>query len=153
LIVAITYGGYRIAVLLADTLTQIFPGLLGRATWYVFLAFLGYFVLRWAIGRFTHQSSTSGPRDNEELEPEEGEEEVERESEEAAEGFAELIHRHRAIVLSIATCLFMLVPLPPPGGEIQVLAGSTADQAPISLGSPRLTSKEAMVAHRVRPLI
>ena len=44
LIVAITYGGYRIAVMLADALTQIFPGLLGRATWYVFLAFLGYFV-------------------------------------------------------------------------------------------------------------
>ena len=133
LIVAITYGGYRIAVLLADALTQIFPGLLGRATWYVFLAFLGYFVLRWAIGRFTHQSSTSGWR--EELDPEEGEEEVERESEEAAaEGFAELIHRHRAVFLGIATCLFMLVPFAyRPGGEIQVLPPVQQQiQAPIS---------------------
>jgi putative peptide zinc metalloprotease protein len=134
LIAAITYGGYRIAVLLADTLTQTFPDLLGRATWYVFLAFLAYFVLQWAIGRFTHQSSTSRSRDDEELDPQEGEEEVERESEEAPQGFAELVHRHRAIVLSIAACLLLLVPFAyRPGGEIQVLPPVQQQiQAPIS---------------------
>ncbi len=40
LIVAILYGGYHITLRLADGLTQAFPDILGRATWYFFLAIL-----------------------------------------------------------------------------------------------------------------
>jgi putative peptide zinc metalloprotease protein len=129
LIIATTYGGYRIAVGLADAVTQGFPDILGRATWYVLLVGLAYFVFRWAMGWLT-----SGTRDNKAFDPEEGEDGEEGESEEAADGFGELFQKHRTIVLGIATCLFLLIPFAyRPGGEIQVLPPVQQQiQAPIS---------------------
>jgi putative peptide zinc metalloprotease protein len=134
LIVAITYGGYKIAVALANALTEAFPDIMGRATWYIFFGGLGYFVFRWAMGRFAHQSSTSATRDDDAFDLQEAEDTAESVSQEATEGFWKSLQQHRAIVLSIAACLFLLIPFAyRPGGEIQVLPPIQQQiQAPIS---------------------
>lgn len=134
LVVVLVYASIELIERLSAGLFQTAPDILGRATPYIFLAVVGFFVLRWAWSRIMHKPAgkTQQVFDDEDWEGVTFDKEGEAEKD--AGGWAELFRRHRGWVIFLGVLIVLCIPFAyRPGGEIQVLPPvQQMIQAPVS---------------------
>lgn len=133
LIVALTLGSIKIIEQISTGFTKSFPDLFGRATQYILIVVVGFFVLRWAAGRLMHKKKGKSPQDDDEDDEEFGDLDDLREEEDGA-GISKYLQEHKALVILVLAGLAMFIPFAyRPGGEIQVLPPLQQQiQAPVS---------------------
>lgn len=123
LIVVLTLGSIKIVEQLAAGLTQSFPNIFGRATQYILIVAIGYFVFRWAAGKFMHQKGKKTSRGDDDDEDDFGDiDGLGPLPDDDPGGVSDFFSRHKGLLIVLAIILVMFIPFAyRPGGEIQVL--------------------------------
>lgn len=134
LIVALTMGSIKIVEQLASGFTRSFPNIFGRATQYILIVVIGYFVFRWAAGKLMHKKGKNSRRvddDEDDLGDIEG---LTPLTDDDAGGVGDFFSRHKGLAVVLVIILVMFIPFAyRPGGEIQVLPPLQQQiQAPVS---------------------
>lgn len=122
LIAGLTLGSIKIIEQISKGFMQAFPDIFGRATQYILIAVIGFFVIRWAVGKLMHKPNKGRAKatddDDEDLDFDDEDGDT---SEESA-GFREFFQRHKTLAIFLVLGALMFVPFAyRPGGEIQVL--------------------------------
>jgi len=134
LVVALTMGSIKIIEQLSSGFTRSFPDLFGRATQYILIVVIGYFVFRWAAGRLMHKkgkNSRSVDDDDDEFDDIEG---LTPLADDDAGGVSDFFSRHKGLAIALGILVVLCIPFAyRPGGEIQVLPPLQQQiQAPVS---------------------